>query len=190
MQSRKATEINIDFVSDKGDSKFNIYGGFYADIDTLCMGKLNDLTGDNIDFIVPIDLNINPREGHHNLACGFIGSVPKSPILLDAINRIVFNVENNIIPTSKLDFSGPGLLGRAVNNFLKLEETNSFKGKEGIQNNINFLYFDPNTEYMKDVDNNKTILQNKNGNADIIKLYIVECNKLTHFNSWVTMNPL
>jgi FkbM family methyltransferase len=167
-----------------------IYGGFYDDIDTLCMGKLNDLTGDNIDFIVPIDLNINPREGQHNLACGFIGSVPKSPILLDAINRIVFNVENNIIPTSKLDFSGPGLLGRAVNNFLKLEETNSFKGKEGIQNNINFLHFDPNTEYMKDVDNNKTILQNKNGNADIIKLYIVECNKLTHFNSWVTMNPL
>jgi len=166
------------------------YGGFYADIDTVCMGKLNDITRGNIDFIVPIDLNINPREGQHNLACGFIGSVPKSPILLDAINRIVFNVENNIIPTSKLDFSGPGLLGRAVNKFLKLEETISFVGKEGIQNNIIFLHFDPNTEYMKDVDTNKTILQNKNGNADIIKLYNVECNKLTHFNSWVTMNPL
>ena len=164
------------------------YGGFYADIDTVCMGKLNDITRGNIDFIVPIDLN--PREGQHNLACGFIGSVPKSPILLDAINRIVFNVENNIIPTSKLDFSGPGLLGRAVNKFLKLEETISFVGKEGIQNKIIFLHFDPNTEYMKDVDTNKTILQNKNGNADIIKLYNVECNKLTHFNSWVTMNPL
>ena len=73
-------------------------------------------------FIVPVDLNINPREGQHNLACGFIGSVPKSPILLDAIDRIVFNVENNIIPPSKLDFSGPGLLGRAVNKFLKLDE--------------------------------------------------------------------
>ena len=93
----------------------------------------------NIDFIVPIDLNLNPREGQHNLACGFIGSVPKSPILLDAINRIVFHIENNIIPTSKLDFSGPGLLGRAVNTYLKLEETNSFIGKEGIQNNIHFL---------------------------------------------------
>ena len=88
-----------------------IYGGFYADIDTLCLGKLNDLITENIDFIVPIDLNINPTEGEHNLACGFIGSVPKSPILLDAINRIVFNVENNIIPTSKLDFSGPRLIG-------------------------------------------------------------------------------
>jgi hypothetical protein len=139
-----------------------IYGGFYADIDTLCMGKLNSLTNKNIEFIVPIDLNINPREGQHNLACGFIGSVPKSPILLDAIDRIVFNVENNIIPTSKLDFSGPGLLGRAVNKFLNLDETSSFKGNEGIRNNINFLEFDPNTEYMKDVYTDSTILQNKN----------------------------
>ena len=166
------------------------YGGFYADIDTVCMGKLNDITRGNIDFIVPIDLNINPREGQHNLACGFIGSVPKSPILLDAINRIVFNVENNIIPTSKLDFSGPGLLGRAVNKFLKLEETISFVGKEGIQNNIFFLHFDPNTEYMKDVDTNKTILQNKNGNADIIRLYNNECNKIKNYTCWVSSNKI
>ena len=73
---------------------------------------------------------------------------------------------------------------------VKLEETNSFKGKEGVINNINLLQFDPNTEYMKDVDTNKTILQNKNGNADIIKLYNVECNKLTHFNSWTSVLPL
>ena len=165
-----------------------IYGGFYADIDTLCMGKLNSLTNTNIEFIVPIDLNINPREGQHNLACGFIGSVPKSPILLDAIDRIVFNVENNIIPTSKLDFSGPGLLGRAVNKFLNLDETNSFKGKEGIQNNINFLEFDPNTEYMKDVYTDTIILQNKNKNSDIIRLYNNECNKIKNYTCWLSNN--
>ena len=161
-----------------------IHGGFYADIDTLCMGKLNDLTSDNIDFIVPIDLNINPIEGGHNLACGFFGSVPKSSILLDAINRIVFNVENNNIPKSKLDFSGPGVLGRAVNKFLKLEETSSFKGKEGIKNNINFLHFDSNTEYISDISTNKKILQNKNKNSDIIRLYNNECNKINGFKSW------
>ena len=165
-----------------------IYGGFYADIDTLCMGKLNNLTNKNIEFIVPIDLNINPREGEHNLACGFIGSVPKSPILLDAIDRIVFNVENNIIPTSKLDFSGPGLLGRAVNKFLNLDETSSFKGKEGIRNNINFLEFDPNTEYMKDVYADSTILQNKNKNSDIIRLYNNECNKIKNYTCWLSNN--
>jgi hypothetical protein len=167
-----------------------IYGGFYADIDTLCMGKLNSLTNENIEFIVPIDLNINPREGEHNLACGFIGSVPKSPILLDAIDRIVFNVENNIIPTSKLDFSGPGLLGRSVNKFLNLDETSSFKGKEGIRNKINFLEFDPNTEYMKDVRTDSTILQNKNRNSDIIRLYNNECNKIKNYTCWLSNNVI
>jgi FkbM family methyltransferase len=165
-----------------------IYGGFYADIDTLCMGKLNSLTNENIEFIVPIDLNINPTEGKHNLACGFIGSVPKSPILLDAIDRIVFNVENNIIPASKLDFSGPGVLGRAVNKFLNLDETSSFKGKEGIKNNINFLEFDPNTEYMKDVFTDTFILQNKNKNSDIIRLYNNECNKIKNYTCWLSNN--
>jgi len=167
-----------------------IYGGFYADIDTLCMGKLNDLINHNIEFIVPIDLNINPREGQHNLACGFIGSVPKSPILLDAINRIVFHIENNIIPTSKLDFSGPGLLGRAVNTYLKLEETNSFIGKEGIQNNIHFLKFDPHTEYISDIENNKNILQNKNKNQEIIRLYNNECKKIKNYTCWVSSNKI
>jgi hypothetical protein len=167
-----------------------IYGGFYADIDTLCMGKLNSLTNENIEFIVPIDLNINPIEGEHNLACGFIGSVPKSPILLDAIDRIVFNVENNIIPPSKLDFSGPGLLGRAVNKFLKLDETSSFKGKEGIRNKINFLKFDPDTEYMKDVHTDSTILQNKNRNSDIIRLYNNECNKIKNYACWLSDNVI
>jgi FkbM family methyltransferase len=167
-----------------------IYGGFYADIDTLCMGKLDSLTNENIEFIVPIDLNINQKEGQHNLACGFIGSVPKSPILLDAINRIIFNVENNIIPESKLDFSGPGLLGRSVNNFLKLHETNSFKGKEGIQNNINFLEFDANTEYMRDVYTNINILQNKNRNSDIIRLYNNECNKIKNYACWLSDNVI
>ena len=165
-----------------------IHGGFYADIDTLCKGKLDSLISRNINFIVPIDLNINPSEGKHNLACGFIGSIPKSPILLDAINRIVFNVENNIIPTSKLDFSGPGLLGRAVNKFLNLNETNSFVDKEGIQNNIKFLHFSPITEYIKAVDSDLIILQNKNGNSDIIKMYNIECNKLPVYNDWTTGN--
>ena len=167
-----------------------IYGGFYADIDTLCMGKLNDLISDNIDFIVPIDLNINPTEGQYNLVCGFIGSVPKSPILLDAINRIVDNVENNIIPPSKLDFSGPCVLGRSVNKFLKLKETSSFNRKHGIKNTINFLHFDPQTEYITDVNTNKIILQNKNKNSEIIRLYNNECNKIKNYTCWVSSNKI
>ena len=163
---------------------------FYADIDTLCMGKLNNLLNHNTEFVVPIDLNIHPTEGQYNLFNGFIGSVPKSPILLDAINRIVFNVENNIIPPSKLDFSGPGVLGRSVNKFLKLEETCSFNRKQGIKNTINFLHFDPQTEYITDVNTNKVILQNKNKNAEIIRLYNNECNKINGYVCWVSATQL
>jgi len=167
-----------------------IHGGFYADIDTLCMGNLNAIIDPNNEFIVPIDLNVNPKEGQHNLACGFIGSVSKSPILLDAINKIVFNVENNNIPTSKLDLTGPGLLGRAVNTYLNLEETNSFIGKEGVVGNIKFLLFDRYTEYMRDVNSNVNILQNKNKNQQIIQLYNNECMKLKSYVSWTSSNKI
>jgi mannosyltransferase OCH1-like enzyme len=168
----------------------HVHGGFSFDLDTLCMGKLDDLIHDNVDFIVPVDLNSHPLEGDHNLAAGFIGSVPKHPIFLEAINKIVNNTLNNIVPPSRLDFTGPGMLGRAVNIYLKQEETSSFKNKEGVRNNINFLYFDPETEYMTDTTNNKTILQNKNKNADIIRLYNAECSKIKNFTCWVTSKNL
>lgn len=167
-----------------------IYGGFYVDIDTLCLGKLDDLTTKNIEFIATIDLNLNKHEGEHNLACGFFGSIPKSKILLNAINRIVSNVENNIIPPSKLDFSGPGLLGRSVNSYLNREETSSFIGKEGIQNKINFLHFEVDTEYIIDTSTKTKLLQNKNKNQNIIDLYEAECNKIKNFTSYSISNTV
>ena len=111
------------------------YGGVIVDIDTICMGKLSDFIKDEI-FVGLIDFNVNPFEGNHNLANGFIAVVPNSKIMLECINRIVKNVQGNIIPNSKLDFSGPGLLGRSVNTFLGLPETNSFLKKEGTINII------------------------------------------------------
>ena len=164
-----------------------IYGGVYIDIDTLCLGKLDDFLLSNIEFILPIDLNINPNEGNHNLACGFIASIPKHPILLECINKIVNNVKNQIIPPSKLDFTGPGVLGRCVNKFLGFEETSSFINKEGIKKNIYFLKFEKQTEYIKNTLGN-ILFQNKNGNQLIIDLYKEECNKLTNYVCWVNTN--
>ena len=166
-----------------------IYGGIFVDIDSLCIGKLDDFLLPNIDFVVPIDLNINPFEGKHNLACGFIASKPKHPVLLDCINKIVFHVKNNIIPKSKLDFTGPGLLGRCVNKFLKNNEIDSFVGKEGIYNKIHFLKFERISEYIKDTNGN-ILFQNKNGNPLIIELYNKECNKLSNYVSWVNYNNI
>ena len=82
-----------------------------------------------IEFVTPIDLNNCPTIGTHNLFNSFIASVPKHPILLECINRIIFNIENNIIPPSNLDFSGPGILGRSTNAYLNLNEENNFYRK-------------------------------------------------------------
>jgi len=161
-----------------------IYGGVYVDIDSLCIGKLDDFLLPNIEFVVPIDLNVSESEGTHNLACGFIASIPKHPVLLNCINRIVHNVKNNIIPSSKLDFTGPGVLGRAVNMFLGNNETHSFVGREGLHNNIHFLKFEMGSEYIKDLNGN-ILFQNKNGNQLIIYLYNIECSKLSNYVSWV-----
>jgi mannosyltransferase OCH1-like enzyme len=162
-----------------------INGGIYVDIDTLCLGKLDNFLLPNISFIVPIDLNNNPNDGTHNLACGFIASRPKHPILINCINIIVENVKNKIFSKSKLDFSGPGVLGRAVNKYLNNNELSSFINKEGIINDILFLKFNALTEEVSDLNGN-LLFQNKNGNPLISKLYSLECEKINNFVSWIS----
>jgi mannosyltransferase OCH1-like enzyme len=162
-----------------------ICGGVYVDIDTLCIGNLNDFLLPTIEFIVPTDLNISTNEGKHNLFNTFIATIPKHPILLECINRIVYNFRNNIILPSKLDFTGPGVLGRSVNTYLGNRETDSFINKEGIINNIYFLKFKKDIEYVTDLNNN-ILFQNKNGNASIQNLYNNECNKLKNYVCWVS----
>jgi mannosyltransferase OCH1-like enzyme len=160
-----------------------IYGGFYADIDTLCMGSIDRLLKEDTTFVAVVDLNRTAGEGTHNLANGFIGSIPRHPILKYCIDRIVFNVENKIRPNSILDFSGPGVLGRCVNTYLQLCETESVIGKEGFHQGIHFLHFEKDIEYMKDV-NGYIICQNKNGNQTIRELYEQECRKIRGFITW------
>jgi mannosyltransferase OCH1-like enzyme len=112
-----------------------IYGGIYADIDTICYNSIDEFLNENVEFMTPVDLNNCDFIGTHNLFNAFIASVPKHPILLNCITRIVYNVENNVLPRSNLDFCGPGVLGRATNTFLSLNENTSFIGKQGNYNN-------------------------------------------------------
>ena len=115
-----------------------VYGGIYCDIDMVCLNSFDILLGDNIDMFVPIDLNQNPREGKHNLLNAFIGIIPKHPIMKNCIDIVVENVLQEKWFNSErlpLDFSGPGVLGRAVNRFLNREEYDSLIGLEGDFNN-------------------------------------------------------
>lgn len=165
------------------------YGGVYVDIDTLCLSGIDKFLTDETEFMVPIDLNTNPQEGQHNLFNTLIASIPGNPILLNAIERIVSNVENKTIPKSKLDFCGPGLLGRAANQFLGRNETDSFVGLEGNHGKIHFLKFEPNIEIVRDMNGN-ILLQNKNGNPLLQCLYFMECQKTENYKSWLSMSPM
>jgi len=163
-----------------------VNGGVYVDVDTLCMGSLDDFLIPGAELVVPIDLNLSANEGTHNLACGFIAAVPQHPAMLRCIQKIVHNVQNAVVPGSKLDFSGPGILGRAVNDCLNRGETASFVGEEGLHDGakMHFLKFEPGTEFVKNM-NNQVLFQNKNGNHEIARLYHAECCKLNGFVSWV-----
>jgi len=162
-----------------------INGGIATDIDNLCIGSLDDFLLPNIDFVTCIDFNMNPIEGQHNLALGtLIACRPKHPILLSCIHRIVYNFRNNIFLQGRLDFTGPGVLGRSTNVYMGNPENASFIGKEGIHGSIFLLKFEEGTEYFKDIHNNRVLGQNKNGNMEIVNLYNNECRKLNDYVSW------
>jgi len=165
------------------------YGGVYADIDTLCLNRIDNILTNDIDVMLLIDFNTNPYEGQHNLANGFICCVPNNDIMLQCIYNIVNKIENQVIPPSRLDFSGPGVLGRETNKFLGRRETDSFIGLEGKHDNIYFLKFEPETEYIKDLNGN-ILLQNKNGNRLIQYLYFMECKNLENYKCWLSLNPI
>ena len=153
-----------------------IHGGIYIDIDSVCLGEIDTFLNSSVECMTIVDFNLHPTEGKYNLANGCIASIPKFPVLLECIHQIVEHVERNHVPSSKLDFSGPGLLGRKMNLYLNLPETEPFVGKEGLYKNIHFLTFELYTEYVKDLDGNR-LFQNKNGNANIVQLYAIECQK-------------
>jgi len=165
------------------------YGGIYVDIDTLCLGKIDNFLTDETELMLLIDLNTNPYEGQHNLANGFICCIPNNNIMFNCIYNLVNKIENHIIPPSRLDFSGPGLLGRETNKFLGRNETDSFVGLEGKHEKIYFLKFEPHTEFVKDLSGN-LLFQNKNGNPLIQYLYFMECRKTENYKCWLSMSPI
>ena len=149
-----------------------VYGGVYVDVDTICISSIDQFLNETIEFMTPVDLNNHPDYGTYNLFNCFIASVPKHPILWDCIQQIVHHVEQNIVPFSNLDFSGPGVLGQATNRFLGLPATTSFVGKEGlVGGNIKLLQFVQGREYVFDPFQKTMLFQNKNGNSVIQHIY-------------------
>lgn len=158
-------------------------GGVYADIDTMCYSSILNFLQPGIDFVVPIDI---PR--NYGLFNAFIACTPNHPILKLCIDMIVKNTLQRRQFRYKLDYTGPGLLGKAVNIHLGRNETESFTtyGKFG-NTSLCFLRFNSGIETVVDTNNN-ILFQNKNGSSDIQKIYDKE-SKSANIIHWYNTEP-
>jgi hypothetical protein len=143
-------------------------GGVYVDIDTVCLGSIDDILDPTATLITPIDFN------PVNLFNAFIAVVPGHPVMLMCIKKIVENVESNKKQFG-LDFSGPGVLGECVAKYLGMPRK-PFVLSDTINKGVQFLNFDKNTEIVSNVYGQE-LMVNKNGNINLLKAYEGEMNR-------------
>lgn len=87
-----------------------VNGGIYIDMGMLGLGKLDGVVGDQDTFVAPED---NGSDAIYN---AFIASIPQHPIIGEAIDLAVKNIESETYTSNPLGITGPILLGRAFKN--------------------------------------------------------------------------
>ena len=149
------------------------YGGVYADVDTVCLGKIDDFLNETTEFVTPIDLD------DKLLYNTFIAAAPGSKILKDCIDTIVHNVENNIVPDDKIYFSACGVLANCTNEFMGRDKQASFAGQIGWHDHgkIHLLNFEIGHQHVKD-EKGMILLQNKEKNHELFNAYHHELKRL------------
>lgn len=159
------------------------YGGFYIDIDSICLGSLNMFINEDTEFVAATDLNLGDLE-YHNVANAFIGSIPGHPILKGCIDHIVEIVKKEELPAENLmNFCGPGCLGININRYLGREDKASMVGYAGKYGKMDLISFEHPTEFFRALDGKK-IMQNKNSSPFLKDFYQVECNKVENYFDW------
>ena len=150
------------------------YGGVYADLDTLCIGKIDDFLNDTAKFVGVIDIRQSTL-----MFNAFIAAAPGSKILKGCIDQMVYYIENNTIPDDRAHFAC-GTLANEMNKFLGLPE---LTGQHGWHGNVHLLHFEEETQIVH--DNHRNILfQNRYGNLEFNDLYISELNKVNVSQWW------
>lgn len=152
-------------------------GGFYCDIDTLCIGDIDSFIREDTKFIAAVDLNNYCPTGHA-IFNAFMGAEKHSTIMQLCIDKIVHNVQNNITDIPAVDFTGCGIVGRSLNSYLENLETSSFIGQQDqwLDSGVVLLHFNREDEMIMDTKGQK-LFQNKNKNPRIKKIYENQCLK-------------
>ena len=140
------------------------HGGVYADLDTLCVGAIDAVLDPGAGLVVPVDLD------SRNLFNAFIGAAPRHPVMLACVERIVAKVEAGERQAG-LGFSGPGLLGECVADYIGVPRGMRFV--PGTYRGIQLLHFSPRTEIVSSVGGARLFL-NKNGDSGIMHVYMSE----------------
>jgi hypothetical protein len=109
-----------------------VHGGVYADFKFKALLPLDKVLDPAADFVsvidvgtpdlLGIDLSKNPY-----LMQGFLASKPNSLVFLTAIQAIVHHVKQGDYTTDYLSITGPGLMGRVVNQQMGRDELNSYE---------------------------------------------------------------
>ena len=147
------------------------YGGVYADVDTVCLGKIDNFLNEKTEFVAPIDLD------DKLLYNAFIAAAPGSKSLKACIDTIVHNVENNIVPENKIYFSACGVLANCTNDFLGRDKQTSFAGQVGWNDTTHLLKFEPVSQHVKD-EKGTVLFQNKERHTELFDAYHHELNRL------------
>lgn len=146
-----------------------INGGVYSDIDTVCIGSIDDVIDSDATMVTPIDL-INT-----NLFNAFIAVIKNHPVMLMCIEEIVSNVENNK-EQKGLSFSGPGLLGDCVRKYLSMKNKEPFVFDCSLYKGIQLLKMNVYSEIIYNSDGIQ-LFQNKYKNSMVRTIYKKESIK-------------
>ena len=159
------------------------YGGCYTDMDTICINGIDVFLNNETEICTPIDLTRT-----YHLFNSFISVKPGHPIMKHCIDKCVDNALHIKNCSDNRDYTGPGVLGMSVNKYLERHEK-TYINHENVPSSITLLNFVPRTEYVYDKDNKHILLQNKNGNKDIKKIYDKECELNNIDCEWSKGNP-
>ena len=140
-----------------------VHGGVYVDLDTLCIGAIDAVVDAAAALVVPVDLDTR------NLFNAFLAVVPRHPVMLACVDRIVAKVEAGV-DQSGFGFSGPGLLGACVADYLRVPRGAHYI--PGTYRGFQLLHFSPDTEIVS--ADGRALFLNKNGDGGILHAYTLE----------------
>ena len=143
-----------------------VHGGVYVDLDTMCIGAIDAIVDPAAALVVPVDLDTR------NLFNSFLAVVPRHPVMLACVDRIVAKVEAGV-DQAGLGFSGPGLLGACVADYLEIPRGAHYI--PGTYRGFQLLHFSPETEIVS--AGGRALFLNKNGDGGILNAYALESER-------------